>query len=335
MTAQNPLVATPDPRVAEYEGAGVFDSLDDAAAALQQDRPDPAEIGSNLASAGLELLGAAMNPLGALAAAGVGWLIEHVEFLNEGLDQLAGDPAQITAQAQTWQNVSTELAAIAVDYERSVDELRGWDGAAAQAYRATAGPYTNALRATSGQAADMSRSLTLTGAAVGTVRALIRDSIAEWIGGVVARFVVALATSWASFGGSVAAFVASTVASAASLASQIASKIARLLETLGGAADRLRVMSSGFSRLGSEAGEVTRSLLGSTPAAVRGLDRLGREVTRRLEPAGIPQLAGTSALKIGDGSAAVSPGDVLKATTEAGKQTAEAIRDGQDGSPPG
>src|SRR2546423_3549140 len=125
--------------VGDLEGAGVLSSWSDLGEAMPTDRPwDAGEIGFAASAAALDSLGTAMDPLGALGSAGVGWLIEHVEFLHEPLDWLAGDPAQITAQAHAWHNMSTELGRIAQDYQRSVQGLIGWDGAAVLAYREAA-----------------------------------------------------------------------------------------------------------------------------------------------------------------------------------------------------
>ncbi|WP_328604338.1 hypothetical protein OG943_30345 [Amycolatopsis sp. NBC_00345] len=47
----------------------------------------------------MEALAVVADLFGAILAAGVGWLIEHVGPLKEALDKLAGDPNQITAHA--------------------------------------------------------------------------------------------------------------------------------------------------------------------------------------------------------------------------------------------
>ena len=78
--------------VGDLEGAGVLSSWSDLGEALPTDRQwDPGEIGFAASAVALDSLDAAMDPLGALGSAGVGWLIEHVEFLHEPLDWLAGE----------------------------------------------------------------------------------------------------------------------------------------------------------------------------------------------------------------------------------------------------
>lgn len=51
----------------------------------------------------------ALDPFGAILAAGVGWLMEHVGPLSDALDSLTGDPDQIKAHSETWKNIAVEL----------------------------------------------------------------------------------------------------------------------------------------------------------------------------------------------------------------------------------
>lgn len=264
MTASNPVVVAPHDSDAEpldnLDGGGVFESLDDAAAPLLGADRDAGGVVADVASVGVELMGAAMHPLDALAGAGIGWLIEHVSVLHEPLDWLAGDPTVITAQAHTWHNVCVELAAVAEDFQRTSDGVRGWDGAAMQAYRRAAGSYARALQAGSAHAAGVSESVSAAGVLVGTTRAMIRDWIADLVGELIAKWVVAALAAAETFAVSVAAFVADAIASAMALASRIAARIARLVETLGRHADDLRVSKVLFDRLGTEAQRVAESV---------------------------------------------------------------------------
>src|SRR5690606_827093 len=59
---------------------------------------------------GLEGLGFIANPPGALAGSAVGFLIEHLSFLKEPLDDLAGDPDAIFGVAAVWGSRSARNA---------------------------------------------------------------------------------------------------------------------------------------------------------------------------------------------------------------------------------
>ncbi len=245
MTTPATLVVAPGDEDAEpldsWEGAGFVSSIADLNDALASDQPDPFEIGYSAAAAGLDTLGAVLNPLDALLQAGIGWLIEHISFLHEPLDALCGDPKQITAQAQTWHNVAKEIAGVAAA-QRAAAAVPGWEGDAADAYRRTAEGFAAALDSTAGDAERLSGLILLSGAGVGTERALIRDWIAEFLSRLIEFFVLCALSAVITAGGSVATFVVGTVIQALDLARRIARRISELLDVLhaaGGTAAQL------------------------------------------------------------------------------------------------
>ncbi|WP_233599857.1 hypothetical protein [Micromonospora sp. M71_S20] len=94
------------------------------------------------------------------------------------LDWLAGDPAQITAHAQTWRNVAASLRREAADLAAAVrTDVAGWGGGAGPAYRVWAAEQQQAIGGLA-QGADTLAAIT-EGAAglVAAVRLLVRDAI--------------------------------------------------------------------------------------------------------------------------------------------------------------
>src|SRR6266487_2288944 len=137
----NPLVAEAEgPK--GTDGAGLVGDI----ASLTQDH-DAWDHTVDGVSAGLDTLGMAMDPFGAIASAGVGWLLQHVEFLREPIDMVTGDPAQITAIYTTWQNIAERLNESAKEYADSVNHVSAWNGHAADDYRRAAQDYEQALAA--------------------------------------------------------------------------------------------------------------------------------------------------------------------------------------------
>jgi hypothetical protein len=271
--------------VSALEGAGVFSSWADLSAALGAEDLDPAAITFTAAAAGLDTLAAALHPFDALLAAGLGWLIEHIEFLHEPLDALAGDPAEVLAQARSWQHVADELRATAADYRAAT--VPGWDGAAAESYRHSVDELVGALGEASGQAQALSRLILATGAGVGTVRALIRDAIADFLATVLHYLLAASTLAFLTAGGSLATLVLTVVVRALELAQDICRRIRLLLDMLaaaGGTAGRIsEAMRQAATRIRAAepglrvAGEtVTRS---STAAHAPAIIEAGKQVT--------------------------------------------------------
>jgi hypothetical protein len=242
----NPLVVAPENEDAQpldnWEGAGVASSWADLDAAMSADHVDPVQVAYTAAGAGLDTLGAIVEPLDSLASAGVGWLIEHVWFLHEPLDALAGDPTQITAQAQTWQNVGAELGAVAQDHRTAVAALGAWEGMAGDGYRKAVDRFGGAVEQAGRDATQLADLILTTGAQVGTVRALIRDQIADW-GGMVVQYVALVGIgALVSFGGALGVGAIQLILSAIDLANTLVRQVRRLLDSLtlaGGMAAQL------------------------------------------------------------------------------------------------
>jgi hypothetical protein len=242
----NPLVVLPENEDAQpldsFEGGGFVSSWADLNSALSAEQVDPLQVVYTAAGAGLDTLGAIENPLDSLLSAGVGWLIEHLWFLHEPLDALAGDPTQITAQAQTWHKVGAELGAVAQDHRAAAAAISGWEGMAGDGYRGAVDRFGGALEQAGRDATQLADLILTTGAQVGTVRALVRDQIAgflsELIQTVFAMGVAALVTA----GGAVGVGAMRLILRAIDLAESIWRTIRRLLDDMtlaGGVAAQL------------------------------------------------------------------------------------------------
>ena len=100
-----PGLIAPEADTEGYEGAGILEAAMGAKDGLI--KGDHLAMIGNSAVVGLSALGAVMDPFQAIFAAGVGWLMEHVEFLREPLDSLAGDPKELEGHAASWRKLQT------------------------------------------------------------------------------------------------------------------------------------------------------------------------------------------------------------------------------------
>ncbi|HEY2057166.1 MAG TPA: hypothetical protein VGH57_02240 [Amycolatopsis sp.] len=273
---------------AQTSGAGI---LNDVASTITDARNgDWLNFGVDVATDGLDLLGAAMDPLGTLASAGVGWLIEHISFLKEGLDQLAGNPEAVTAKATTWENVSKQLEQSAGQYEQAAAKVApDFQGQGGQAYQDTAKGYAATLRGASGQAHAASIGMNVAAALVGTERGLIRDMISSFVGELIIKGLAALAASWCTFGGTIAAFIADTVVEGGILAEKIGTRIAKVVEQLeklaksaGKSKAAIEDAANALKKLGKAADKVTDK---SVDLAAN-IEKKGNELTDSARAAG-------------------------------------------------
>lgn len=185
-----PSLIAPESETKGYEGAGIFESACGIVDGIGNG--DWLGVGGNVVATGLSAIGAIMDPLQAVFAAGVGWLMEHVSFLREPLDKLMGDPKAIEGHAQTWYNVERRI------YEATdffVDEVKRstteWTTRAAAAYRQCARRHADSVQALGAVADFMSKATTIVGAMVGVIRNTVRDIVADVVGACISKAIQA------------------------------------------------------------------------------------------------------------------------------------------------
>jgi hypothetical protein len=223
--------------------------------------------------AGLDALALVSDPVGALLQYGVAWLIEHVRPLSEALDWLAGDPAQISAQARTWRNVALQLRDDASDLARSVNwDLVDWTGAAAEAYRTWAGQRGQVLEGLA-RASDAMAAITEgAGFLIAAVRIMVRDAIAT----VVSRLIVYAAEELASFGLATPLVIEQVSTLIAAWAAKIGQWLRSLISSLRALAGESRTLARLIEEL--------KKLLSRSRGAARGADELNRVRKRGAGP---------------------------------------------------
>lgn len=239
-------------------GAGIFDTLNETRVdveAAANGLNNPGDLAVDGLSLGLDALGFVANPLSGLLSAGIGWLIEHLDFLKEPLDALAGDPSAVTRVAITWgEEVKSEVVEVAESFREAVRrETVSWQGDAADAYRKLADGVAAQLESLESAARSVSAAIQNSGVLVATVRGIIRDLIADVVAELVIAAASALATSWATFGGSIAAFTGYAVARGAATAGKIASKISKLMTKLAEILNKFSHLRGAVQALGRTA----------------------------------------------------------------------------------
>ncbi|MGC7102105.1 RHS repeat-associated core domain-containing protein [Amycolatopsis lurida] len=267
----NPLVATTQDSTTAVSGAPLLESASDLKATIESGDWTAGALG--VAGAGLDALGAAMDPFGTILSHGVGWLMEHIGPLKDALDALAGDPAQISAHADTWRNVAVELGAISADLTTMVTaDTAGWTGAAADTYRARGADTTKLLAATQNAAEGAASGVRTAGELVAAVRGLVRDIIAELVGRMISWALQVLAT----FGIGTAWVVPQVARAVASTATKIADVTGKVVTALGELIPLLKR---------------TGDVLGDVSGALRHIDAGAKTTPQALDALPSPKIA--------------------------------------------
>ncbi|SFW79127.1 DUF6531 domain-containing protein [Amycolatopsis australiensis] len=223
----NPLVAETKDSTTAYSGVSLLESANDLKSAIESG--DWASVALGAVGTALDALSMAMDPFGAILAAGVGWLMEHVGPLKEALNGLTGNADEIAAQAQTWQNIATELGSIGQDLTGMVQaDTASWTGVAGDAYRQRAQDTVTLLETARKGCEGASSGVKTAGEVVAAVRALVRDIIAELVGHLISWalqvvFTLGIGLTWV---------VPQVVGAVAKTASKIADLTKRLVKAL-------------------------------------------------------------------------------------------------------
>lgn len=255
-----------------YAGAGPVESFVQTVDSLgRAGDGDFAEIGMNAAAFGLDVLGVAMDPVGALATAGIGWLIEHVSFLREPLDWLAGNGDKIKAAVATWNQVAADLHTIGEEQDKAVkSELPCWEqGTAAEKFRRSQGELATEIAAVSKTCTFVASEIAKAGTVTAAIRGMIRDVIALFIWEVIRNAAIALASSVVSLGSSIAAFSAWAVGRGAVVLGKITQQLAKLVKLVTRIMGRLKGLFGQLGDVLKRLGRFGRGGGASAPSAPR------------------------------------------------------------------
>ncbi|PSL58633.1 hypothetical protein B0I31_101854 [Saccharothrix carnea] len=193
--------------------------------------------GSDALEADLAVPTAAVDPLGLLDAAGLGWLVGHVDVLREPLDWLAGHGDRFEDAEATWRQVATTL-----------------DG---MARRRSGGWLTAEITAMSRLCLGVASHVAEVGAITAAVHGVFRDVVALFVRDVLANATLALAGAELTCGSSVAEFAAWAVGRGAVVLDRITRRLAelvrvmaRILSALKALFGRARDMLKAITRFG-------------------------------------------------------------------------------------
>ncbi|MFF2082373.1 RHS repeat-associated core domain-containing protein [Nocardia sp. NPDC058176] len=265
----NPLIATKQDTTDWSTGISLISSVTDLSDAIS---------GGSWIDAGLGVVGLAaeavslvVDPLGTLASYGVGWLIEHCQPLQDALDWIAGDPAQIEAYATTWDNVAARITEVGTAQNAAVAaDVGDWTGQTATAYKNAATNTTNLLTAASSAATTAASAIRLAGGVVAAVRETVRDLVAQTVGRLAvwaaeALFSLGLATPVIAV--QATAYIAKTVAMISKLFSRLAKTMAKLKPLLKQLKTAFGDIATAFKKTPSKTTKNTDTT--TTPASVK------------------------------------------------------------------
>ena len=241
------LVAERQDARSGFEGLGIIEDGHALVEAIQGGSWMGTALG--VAFTGLDVASAVSDPIGTLISMGLGWALEWVWPFNELFNALAGDAAQVEANAQTWENVATALVSASAQLEEDTTTcLSDMAGDGVEAIRTSADGVAEHVRAASQWAQAMADGLRMASGIVQVVHDVVRQAITDLIGTIC----------------SVAIEEACTLGLATALVvEQITTRVAALSTHVFEAIGHLKTAFSSFHGLLSELGRLWNTLTGA------------------------------------------------------------------------
>lgn len=241
------LVAERQDARSGFEGLGIIEDGHALVEAIQGGSWMGTALG--VAFTGLDVASAVSDPIGTLISMGLGWALEWVWPFNELFNALAGDAAQVEANAQTWENVAMSLGAAGAQLEEDTTTcLSDMAGDGVEAIRTSADGVAEHVRAASQWAQAMADGLRMASGIVQVVHDVVRQAISDLIGTIC----------------SVAIEEACTLGLATALViEQITTRVAALSTHVFEAIGHLKTAFSSFHGLLSELGRLWNTLTGA------------------------------------------------------------------------
>lgn len=212
------------------DGVPVLDGALDSAVALKNG--DFVEAGLDMLGGGIDALGVLTDPFGALGSLVAGWIIAHLQPVQDLLDQIAGDPNSIYAEAATWHKVAQAISGISTDYVSAARaDTAPMDGLMITAYRGYAELQATVMSGIGEICDGVGEGIKLGGTIVAGVRAFIQQLLTDVIGQIIGKVAESLCTLGIA--------APHALASAANKCRQLIEKTKELFEKLSRTLDRM------------------------------------------------------------------------------------------------
>jgi hypothetical protein len=266
---ENPLVAGEADRPLSTEGAGAVDSAVRWASSAEDLANDMTldnwlDMGISSGVLALDAVATYSDPIGSLFSAGIGFVLEHLSPLNEWFDELAGDPEEVAAFAQTWRNVQIEVGLVRTHFgDASRVRLEEMTGDGVAAYRARSEDLKDKLAAIYASAGGTAASFDTLGQLVDVTHDLVRDALSDVIGSLIS-YALELALT---LGAATPLVIQQASTRVASLAATVGTQVRALVRSAGNLQDLVR----GLRQIIDDIPRWARS--GATPIPIAGSGR--------------------------------------------------------------
>ena len=190
-------------------------------------------VGNSVASLGVSAFFYYGDPLGLLVYAGLNFLMDVVQPLDNALGQVTGNPEKMTEIITNWERIATALTPLSRDVRNAAEnDLIGWEGKGAEAAKKRLGEFANGIEGMSNSAEQLVYLFKITRDLMEMAQYIIQAIIANFIQWLLITWIPALAAAGPTFGGSTAAAGAATAVRLAMTSLKVSRKLMKVTKLL-------------------------------------------------------------------------------------------------------
>lgn len=217
-------------------GAAAIPGIATSAAKLgagDADWGELASIAGNAADLGLNVMVYAADPLNYLITAGLTFLIDVVQPLEDLLGWVTGNPERMEAEIAKWDRVGNALAPLAQELREAAQEgLIGWKGKAADAARQRLIEFSEGMASVGNDVKQLQMIMSIAKTVMEVAQAFVIGLIATFVEWLVFTWTAALAAAAPTLGASTAAAGAATGVQGGVVATRATTFISRVVAIL-------------------------------------------------------------------------------------------------------
>jgi len=213
-----------------------WQTLNDAIFDGGADRAELTSIAGGVADLGLNVIIYAADPLNFLLAAGLGFLIDVVQPLQDALGLVTGNPERMDTEIAKWERVGNALGPLADEIRAAVhDGLLGWHGKDAEAARARLNLFADGVASLTEDVNQLKLVMDVIKTLMDVAQQLVISVIATFVEYLMWTWIPAMAAAVPTAGASTAAAAAATEVEASVTTTRLTlflQRVARLLMRL-------------------------------------------------------------------------------------------------------
>jgi hypothetical protein len=198
-----------------------------------QEEGDWAELTNISAAAadlGINVVTYLADPLNFLIGAGLGFLIDVIQPLEDALGLVTGNPERMEAEVSKWERVEKALGPLAEEIRSAANEgLISWEGKAAEAAKTRFNLFADGVEAAGEEVKQVVSILNIAKTVMDIAQAFVISLMATFVEWLVWTWVPALAAAGPTFGASTAAAGAATTAQAGIVTSRLSAFITKVV----------------------------------------------------------------------------------------------------------